>query len=236
MPSLGEIDKVALNITNGQLSTVKALHLIAYGVETEPRKTRKSCREFSGYGLEIESDEYAQKIQDVKENVDVSDLISVCDILELNHKGNVDTLVNRICSFMNDLNLTEDGNGFEGEDVIEDDAEESDEASEEDDEDENLAIVQSRLRAKKESASFSLTFRDIEDSIRHFDGKSDYPVRKWIDDFEEMAEITGWNDLQKLIFAKKSLRGLAKLFVQSEKGVKSCMVFTKEKTYRRKSK
>lgn len=44
---------------------------------------------------------------------------------------------------------------------------------------------------------------------------------KWISDFEELAEVTGWSDLQKLIFAKKSLTGLAKLFIQSEKGIKS---------------
>lgn len=78
MPTLGEIDKVALNITKSRLSTVKALHLIAYGTETNLRKKRKSCREFSGFGLGIESDEYAQKVEDVKQNMDVSDLISVC--------------------------------------------------------------------------------------------------------------------------------------------------------------
>lgn len=36
-----------------------------------------------------------------------------------------------------------------------------------------------------------------------------------------MAEVTGWNELQKLIFAKKVLTGLAKLFVQAEKGIKT---------------
>ncbi|KAG5893652.1 hypothetical protein JTB14_028807 [Gonioctena quinquepunctata] len=58
----------------------------------------------------------------------------------------------------------------------------------------------------KLKGSFSLTFKDVEDSIRPFDGKDNYPVRKWIEDFEEISELTGWNDLQKLIFAKKSLK------------------------------
>nr|XP_023023532.1 uncharacterized protein LOC111511732 [Leptinotarsa decemlineata] len=71
---------------------------------------------------------------------------------------------------------------------------------------------------------FSLSFRDLEDTIRPFDGKDDYPVKKWILDFEEMADLTGWNDLQKLIFAKKSLKGIAKLFIQSEDGIRSWRV------------
>ncbi|XP_072397163.1 uncharacterized protein [Diabrotica undecimpunctata] len=69
--------------------------------------------------------------------------------------------------------------------------------------------------------SFALSFRDVEDSIRSFDGKDEYPIRTWIIEFEEVAEITGWNNLQKLIYAKKCLKGLAKLFVQSEKGIRN---------------
>ncbi|KAG5878071.1 hypothetical protein JTB14_031506 [Gonioctena quinquepunctata] len=73
-----------------------------------------------------------------------------------------------------------------------------------------------------------LTFKDVEDSIRTFDGKDNYPVRKWIEDFEEISELTGWNDLQKLIFAKKSLKGLAKLFIQSEKGITKWVILKKK--------
>lgn len=64
-----------------------------------------------------------------------------------------------------------------------------------------------------------MTFRDVEDSIRHFDGDEKYPVKQWIEDIEESAELYGWSDIQKLVFAKKSLKGLAKLFVQGERGI-----------------
>lgn len=57
-----------------------------------------------------------------------------------------------------------------------------------------------------------MTFRDVEDSIRHFDGDEKYPVERWIMDIEESAELFGWTDIQKLILAKRSLKGLAKLF------------------------
>lgn len=40
-------------------------------------------------------------------------------------------------------------------------------------------------------------------------------------DFEEAAILFGWSELEKVIYAKKSLTGLAKLFVQSEGVIKS---------------
>jgi len=51
---------------------------------------------------------------------------------------------------------------------------------------------------------FVLNYRDIEDSVRTFN------------DFEEAAAMFGWNDLQMVVFAKRSLKGVAKLFIQSE--------------------
>lgn len=77
----------------------------------------------------------------------------------------------------------------------------------------------SEQRYKRET--FALTLRHVEDSIRPFDGRGNYPVKRWIKQFEEIAEITGWNELQKLIFARKSLKEVAKLFVQAEKGIKT---------------
>jgi len=35
-------------------------------------------------------------------------------------------------------------------------------------------------------------------------------------DLEETAELFGWTDIQTMIFAKKSSRGLAKLFRENE--------------------
>lgn len=51
-----------------------------------------------------------------------------------------------------------------------------------------------------EKPSFSLSYRDVEDSIRQYDGGDNYTVRRWLAYFEEMAMLTGWNDLQKLLF------------------------------------
>lgn len=68
---------------------------------------------------------------------------------------------------------------------------------------------------------FTMSYRDVEDTLRSFEGADTYPVEVWVSDFEESALLLGWNELQKLVFAKKSLKGLAKLFVQSERGIKT---------------
>lgn len=232
MTTLGDIAKIEYNLSNSQLKAVKALHLVAYGQEAQPRMTRKRLREFSGFGLEKGSEDYENKLTDVKERTDSADLVSICHILDLDYKGSSDDVVDRICSFMNDLSVTENNSGKEEEeDDVDDEEDVADDEDVDDDDDDDeevsLAHLQARMRVRK-TESFALTFRDIEDSIRSFDGKAEYPVQKWIADFEEIADITGWNDLQKLIFAKKSLKGLAKLFVQSEKGIKSWSILKRK--------
>ena len=41
----------------------------------------------------------------------------------------------------------------------------------------------------------------------------------WLIEFEESATIMCWNEFQIFVFAKKSLKGIAKLFVASERGI-----------------
>ncbi|KNE88525.1 hypothetical protein PSTG_18069, partial [Puccinia striiformis f. sp. tritici PST-78] len=78
-----------------------------------------------------------------------------------------------------------------------------------------------RMAAKSvaQMAKFSINFRDIEDSIRPFDGSDTISIEVWVREFEETASVMYWDELQKFIFAKKSLRGLAKLFISSERGI-----------------
>lgn len=218
MANLGSIDKIGQNLTNAKLKTIQALHAIAFGREGRPHVVRKSVRKFTGFGLDKASAEYDEKVNRVKDDLPLNDVIAVCHVLNLDHGGDQDELINRVCSFMNDLRVEDDE--AEEEQDEEDDESVEEEQYEENDEEENDDMPLAEIRnQKRKGGSFALTFRDVEDSIRSFSGKEDYPINKWISDFEEIADITGWNNLQKLIFAKKSLTGLAKLFVQSEKEV-----------------
>ncbi|KAM8702303.1 hypothetical protein ACLKA7_007645 [Drosophila subpalustris] len=68
---------------------------------------------------------------------------------------------------------------------------------------------------------FAISFRDVEESIRSFDGTNTIPVEVWIKEYEEQATLMQWNEFQKFLFGKKALKGIAKLFVLSERGLNS---------------
>ncbi|KAL0273626.1 UNVERIFIED_CONTAM: hypothetical protein PYX00_006256 [Menopon gallinae] len=54
-----------------------------------------------------------------------------------------------------------------------------------------------------------------------FDGTVAIPIETWMADFEDMAYLMHWSDLQKVIYAKKALTGMAKTFIQGERGLNS---------------
>ncbi|XP_067616118.1 uncharacterized protein [Eurosta solidaginis] len=63
------------------------------------------------------------------------------------------------------------------------------------------------------------TLRDIESSMLEFSG-SGYPsVEEWLEIFEENASSVQWDELQKYIYGKQLLKGAAKLFVRSQRGI-----------------
>jgi len=67
----------------------------------------------------------------------------------------------------------------------------------------------------------SIRFADVEDALSPFTGDDNCMVDKWIDDFEEMAELCGWSDLKMFIYGKKLLRGTAAAFIRSESNIRS---------------
>lgn len=69
------------------------------------------------------------------------------------------------------------------------------------------------------SNRIAMSFKDVEDSVRHFDGSGS--LDSFVNEFEEISVVIGLNDVQKLIFAKRMLCGNAKLFIQSESGLTS---------------
>lgn len=60
----------------------------------------------------------------------------------------------------------------------------------------------------------NFSFTDVESSIRKFSGDDYVQVIKWIDNFEEVSDLMEWSNLQKFVFAKRSLTGTALMVSQ----------------------
>lgn len=99
------------------------------------------------------------------------------------------------------------------------------EENEEDDDDEGESDANENVDDKRETSVQRrreptlqvLSFKDVEDSMRPFSGDSGQNVRQWLEEFEETAEVCRWIESRKIIYAKRLLRGSAKVFVSYER-------------------
>jgi len=242
MERLEQIKVVANNLKTGSAKAVKALHKLIFEEEGD-RGNRKRLREFSGFTFAGGSEEFRMKLAYADTHLGWGDLVAICNMLAIDYAGTKKELTQRICSCLMDLNSlsnankeAEDeeddeenaGNSNGGEDDASVNDDENNDENEDEDGNEGGTISENedegRSGKSKKAAvrnKFAMTFRDVEDSIRLYSGDEKYPVTRWIADFEETAELFGWTDIQTMIFAKKSLRGLAKLFIQGERGLTS---------------
>lgn len=61
-----------------------------------------------------------------------------------------------------------------------------------------------------------LTFKDVEEALDPFDGKTGQSVKRWVSQFEDTATMCEWTPVQRLLYAKRLMRGSAKSFVSYE--------------------
>ncbi|XP_071579164.1 uncharacterized protein [Temnothorax nylanderi] len=80
------------------------------------------------------------------------------------------------------------------------------------------ATLRERLRAATQGDDRQ---RHVEDALTPFSGDATQDVGIWFTSFEETADLCRWTDVQKIIYAKRLLRGSAKLFVNFECRVQS---------------
>lgn len=64
-------------------------------------------------------------------------------------------------------------------------------------------------------------FKDIENSIQKFTGDDNLTIAKWLQLFEETADLLDWNVMMKFVYAKRLMAGTAKLFLRTVTNIKS---------------
>lgn len=66
----------------------------------------------------------------------------------------------------------------------------------------------SGMDVSKQSGSM-ISFHDVQDSLSTFSGDDTYPISKWIEDIEELADIMNWSDVELFVFGNKLLTSIA---------------------------
>lgn len=61
----------------------------------------------------------------------------------------------------------------------------------------------------------TFTFNDIENSMNSFSGDGNHRIENWIKEFEQTSKLFRWNELQKVIYSKRLLKGDAKYFMRT---------------------
>lgn len=200
MENLAQIETINQKIRIASVSTVTALHKLIFEKEGD-RKNRQRIRDFRGFAFVKDTARYADNLEYGRE-LTIGDLLSCCNLLGLEYNGTQEELIARILDGLVDLNTlapTYDGNEAE-EENDEDEGETDEEANDDTNSQEGR---RSNRGGGQTHMKFSMTYRDVKDSVKTFSGKDSYPVEKWISDFEDTADLYDWTDLQKMVFAKK---------------------------------
>lgn len=248
METLGHIQSIADKIRTSSRPAIYALYRFVFEKDGD-RTSRKQLRAFRGFDFDDTAEEFRAKLE-YSTIFSIGDLTSMCNILGLDYTGTKEELRQKILrALMNVETLVpHDDDDDDAEAEEEQHSEESEtmenpqrrqrkeikrisnvgnrRTSDDDisspsstDSDDGDRISSKHRRRNKTKITFN--FKDVEDTIRSFDGSDCYSVEKWIADFEDLATMFEWNDMQKLVFARKSIQGVAKVFVRGLKVTQS---------------
>lgn len=80
------------------------MHKLIFG-EIGDKNNRRRIPNFPRFAFEIDCDEYKSKLQDIKDNFSVNDLITIYNDLSINNSGTLDEIAARLTSSLCDFNV-----------------------------------------------------------------------------------------------------------------------------------
>ncbi|KYN18246.1 hypothetical protein ALC57_09448 [Trachymyrmex cornetzi] len=212
MNNLAQIEPIKQKIRTASTVAVMALHKFIFEKEGD-RKNRQRLRDFEGFAFKKDTEKYANKIEAAR-GLTFGDLISCCNILGLEYGGNKDELVIRILHGLMNLN-TLTHKDHEQDDESDEDMSDDGTVDEQDDEieerrnneeEENNLEENHSTRGGQMHTRFSMTYRDVQDSIKTFTGKDTYPVERWIAEFEDAANLFGCAQIHEMLVKRRLKR------------------------------
>ncbi|GBN16861.1 Retrovirus-related Pol polyprotein from transposon 297 [Araneus ventricosus] len=247
MTTLNDIQEISTALKNCKTEKIKILHKFLFD-SLGDRSNRKRIREFIGFDFQVESDEFKKKLESVDELFSLNELITICNILNISFDGSKPEVSKRILSFLCNLealaefsraDIDDSDNGEETTNDFEKENKKSDsfegESSNKRDSsmqceaqcnmqcDANKIYDMQFVDKYRSSVAQNtvINYSDIESAISKFNAESHENIANWLDHFENISQLFSLSDLQKFIFAKRSLGGTAALFVRTEPQINS---------------
>lgn len=163
-----QIEAVKQKIKVASSAVIRALHKLIFEEEGDQR-IRQRLRDFRGFTFADGSPNYVSKVEYARQLI-IGDLTSCCNILGLKYDSSKEEIITRICKRLMNLNT-----------LTTPDIEEEDEETEEEREKEEIEEEETRTEAQNDGqmqVKFSMTYKDVEGSIKPFNGKDAYPIEK----------------------------------------------------------
>lgn len=98
---MGEIPRIDASISRFKNDDLKLLHRILFRSPGKTTLIKKNIKKFNGFDFLKDSEEYGKKLSSTQK-FEVKQLKSVCEMLDLEKKGNKDEIAERIIDFLID--------------------------------------------------------------------------------------------------------------------------------------
>lgn len=229
---LNDIKEISVALKNCKFEKIKILHKFIFDTDGD-RSNRKRIRNFNGFPFALDSDDFNAKLKNVEDKFSLNELITISNILNISFEGDKSELAKRILA---DLCVLESLADHVRQDVLSDsDADEPNKKNESESEfsmqcdmNKNKSVLDSSIQSEQNNVvsnsafqSVTINYSDIESTVSKFNAESHENVIHWIEHFENISKLFNLSDLQKFIFAKRSLGGNASLFVRTVPDINS---------------
>lgn len=158
--ALSDIEIIDANLTNTKAENLQVLHAICWDAPGRANMVKKNLRRFNGFDFDDKSDEFKNR-REAALKVELSKLKLTADVLDLDTKGTVEEIVDRIFTFLIKPEPQKPKSKKAAAPEPEEEEEEDEEADEEEDEEEGEAPKPKKVirRAETKPASRSTTGR-----------------------------------------------------------------------------
>ncbi|XP_026476883.1 LOW QUALITY PROTEIN: protein DEK [Ctenocephalides felis] len=97
--SLGDIVSIDNNLGRAKPDDLKALHKLLFKNPGKSNMIKRNIRKFNGFDFSEDSEQYTSKLETLNK-MDIKQIKTFCDILDIEKKGTKEELANNICEFL----------------------------------------------------------------------------------------------------------------------------------------